>query len=278
MHRNVPYAPSFHLSLLFASILLMLTLAAPLAVSALSLTESVKSALDKTAAEADAVTRGKLQSGWTELAALERQQEQQDDRIDALHYRNTDALAAVRKAIREIGQSRIEQLEQQVAAKKKQYEPLFAGYSAIGQQLAIARQIGSKTAASMLKAQQDAMKPAVQLAKLDIKAKQDTLAAAKSQAAKQIKQARAILEEIDPLNTRIQAYKSAMRTPKKYLSTAWSNFSAAARKKNAAGTLAGLTSTLQLSRQILEQKAQVAICEERIYAVILRTKAQVAAA
>ncbi|MFC4100174.1 hypothetical protein [Paenibacillus xanthanilyticus] len=278
MNRNMPYAPSFHLSLLFASILMLLTLAAPLAVSALSLTESAKTALDKTAAEADTATRDKLQTGWSELVSLEHRQEQQDERIDALHYRNTNALAAVRKSIREIGQSRIAKLEQETSAKKKQYEPLFASYSAVGQQLALARQLGSKTAASLLKTQQDAMKPAVHLARLDIRAKQEALTAAKSQASKQMKQAREVLEDIDPLNTRIQAYKSAMRTPKKHLSTAWSNFTAAARKKNAAGTLAGLTATLQLSRQILEQKAQVAACEERIYAVILRAKTQIPAA
>ncbi|MBB3112330.1 archaellum component FlaC [Paenibacillus phyllosphaerae] len=267
--------------LMYWGVLLCLLVAAfqPMSTAAaLSMTNTAKTSLDKTAAAASPTISQKLKNGWNELSALQVKDGQIEASVDSQHYRNAEALSAAKKQIKLIDAAKIAQLTAQVDTAKKKYEPLFNSYSALTQQVNLARQLGSKELTAILRAQQDAMKAAVALARADIRNKQAALTAAKESLAKKTKTIRTTLEAIEPLETKIKAVKSTMKVPKKNLTTSWSNFTSAARKTDAASTLAALTLCISLSGQINASKQQILGYEQQIAQVITRANAQIKAA
>lgn len=242
--------------------------------AALEFTAPVKAALDKLTAKTDAKTASGLYALYNQLYALQAQDRNIEEKIKALHYRNQENASLLRKQIRGIDAARLDKLKQEVERAKKRHQPLFDLYASIGRQIAAAKPLKSKTFNAALKAQQDGLKPAVQLAKDEIKAKEAALKTAKAEVARTIKAARDAVDAVGPLNVQIRAHRSAASFPRKSLSPVWTNFKYAAKQFDARAAADALETSIMLSKQILEKQQQIWTLENRIAVILDKTRAQ----
>lgn len=247
----------------------------PASAAAIELSAPIKGAFDKAVAAADSKSATKLNSLYKELGTLLEQDRNTEAKIKALHYRNEEALLALRKQIRLIDADMLGKLAAQVQQTKDRYKPLFALYTSVNKQISLARPLKNKTLNSLLRAQADGIKLSVQFARQDIKNKENSLKAAKAATSLKIKAARDMLAAIDPLKVQIKAQRSAASLPRKSLSPVWTNFKYAIKKSDARSTLDSLASLVMLSRQIMDQQLKIDALEIKISGIITRTKAQI---
>ncbi|MCQ6563224.1 hypothetical protein [Paenibacillus mendelii] len=259
-------------------LLLATAAAARPASAAISVSSTFKSSLDKTLAAADSAMKGKISTQYNDFVSLQQQDTQWDANIKAIHYKNAEAETLLRKQIKAVDAAKIDKLAIQVKQTRERYKKLFDLYASLNRQISVSRTMGTKDLTSMLRSQSEAMKPAVQLARQDIRNKEAALKAAKESAARTIKKLRDILAETEPLVIRIKAERSSTDIPKKSLAAEWKNASLAVKNRDLASTLASLTTSVSLSRQIVEQKRKIHTLEEKITAVIQKAKSQLPAA
>jgi hypothetical protein len=270
MPQGKPALFFFLIVLLFA-----IFTATPAVAATVELSVPIKVTFDKAVASADSQTAAKLNSLYRELGTLLEQDRNSETKIKALYYRNQEALIALRKQIREIDADKLSQLEAQVLQTKEQYKPLFTQYNSINKQISLARAIKSKTLSSVLRAQADGMKPAVEFAREHIKLRETELKEAKVNTNRIIKAARANLETIEPLEVQIRSQRSAASLHRKSLSPVWTNFKYAIKKSAARSTLDSLATLVMLSRQIAFQQQKIYTLEVKISDIITKTKAQI---
>lgn len=263
------------LFVIFLVLACVLFAVSPVSAATVELTAPIRTAFDKAVAAADSKTAAKLNSLYTELSSLLEKDRNTEAKIKALHYRNEEALIALRKQIREIDADKLDKLEEQVKQTKDRYKPLFELYTSVNKQITFARPLKNKTLNSLLRAQADGIKLSVQIARQDIKNKENSLKAAKTATALKIKTARDTLATIDPLNVQIRAQRSAASLPRKSLSPAWTNFKYAIKKSDAKSTSNSLTTLVTLCRQIMDQQVKIDALEGKINEIITRTKAQI---
>lgn len=258
-------------------ITLMLYTVAPTAITAasLELSASMKTALGKMTAAADSSLKGKINTLYSDLLNLQEQDQNWDARIKTLHYKNEETLIVLRRQIKQIDADKLNKLEIQVNQTRDRYKPLFALYTSLNKQIAAAKPLKNKVLNAMLRLQADSMKTVYQLARQDIRTKENALKAAKDSAAKTIKKIRETLADIDPINVQIKAERSATNTPRKRVSTEWINFKYAVKKSDAKSTLDSLTTLVPLSHQIVYQKQKIHTLEKKISDTILKAKAQI---
>lgn len=243
--------------------------------AAVELSAPIQASFNKTVASADSSTAAKLNALYKELGTLLEQDRNSETKIKALHYRNEEALIALRKQIREMDAGKLDKLSTQVLQTKNKYEPLFTRYTAANKQITVAKPLKNKLLNSLLRAQADALKLSVQLARQDIRSKEDALRTAKTATALKIKNARNTLATIDPLKVQIKAQRSAASLPRKSLSPVWTNFKYAIKQGEAKSTLDSLSTLVRLSRQIMDQQNKIDALEIKISEIITRLKAQI---
>jgi hypothetical protein len=270
MPQGKPALFAFFIVILFA-----IFTATPAVAATVELSVPIKATFDKAVASADIQTAAKLNSLYRELSTLLEQDRNSEAKIKALHYRNQEALIALRKQIREIDAEKLSQLDAKVLQTKEQYKPLFTLYTSINKQITLARASNSKTLSSVLRAQADGMKPAIDFAREHIKLKEAELKAAKANTNRTIKAARANLDTIEPLEVQILSQRSAANLPRKSLSPVWTNFKYAIKKSAARSTLDSLETLVMLSRQIALQQQKIYTLEVKISDIITKTKAQI---
>jgi hypothetical protein len=259
----------------FIVLLFTIFTATPAVAATVELNVPIKATFDKAVASADIQTAAKLNSLYRELGTLLEQDRNSETKIKALHYRNLEALIALRKQIREIDADKLSQLEAQVLQTKEQYKPLFTQYNSINNQISLARAVKSKTLSSVLRTQADAMRPAIAFAREHIKLRETELKAAKDNANRTIKAARLNLETIEPLEVQIRSQRSATSLPRKSLSPVWTNFKYAIKKSAARSSLDSLATLVLLSRQISLQQQKIYTLEVKISDIITKTKAEI---
>lgn len=238
---------------------------------------AAKNAYDKMNAATEPTLRAKIVSQHDALVSLEAQGDRTDEATAALHGRNELQLKAAKQRIKDIDATDIAKLDTQVKAAQAKYKPLFDGYTALNKRIEAARKLKNKDLNAALKLQADIMKVTVQLARDDIRAKQDKLKLAKSAAAAKSKRAKEPLASIDGLKTRIQAEKRAASAAKQAGRTLWSSFNASAKKnapRDASTALAGL---LKIAGQINEAKQNQYALEQKISEAIARASSLAAA-
>ncbi|UVI30755.1 hypothetical protein [Paenibacillus spongiae] len=259
------------------ALLLAASVSAGPASAAISISSTFQSSLDKTLAAADGTMSSKISSQYKDFASLQQEDARWDASIKAIHYQNEEAESLLRKQIKLIDAAKIDKLELQVKQTRERNKKLLDLYASLNRQIAASRSIGTKEMTSMLRSQAEALKPAVQLARQDIRNKEDALKAAKANAARMMKKIRAALDETDPLVIRIKAERSSTDIPKKSLAAEWKKAGNAVKKRDAAATLASLTTSVSLTRQIIEQKRKIHTLETKIAAVIQQAKSQLPA-
>lgn len=255
---------------------LMLAFAIPTAVTAASteITTSIKSSLDKTIAGADRTQAGKISSLYNDFLTLQKQEQDLDVKIKALHTGNAEILNVLSKQIKQIDTAKLDKLEADVSQTRERYKPLFSFYSSLNKQIDAARLLKNKDLGSLLRIQAGIYKIPVKLAHMDINTKEDVWQEAKDNAAKTMKKIRGTLADIDPVNVQIKARQSAIKTIETGVSPVWSTFKQAVKKGNAKSALDTLISLVSLSRQIIEEKQKVFTLDTKISGILTAAKAQ----
>lgn len=239
-------------------------------------TPAQKAAFDRTTAAAEPARATKLADGLREFEELRKSAADWDRKTSELHYRSEEALIAARKKAGKFDEAKVAKLKLQVDQAKERYKPLFDLYRSVNSQLEIARKVKNKTLTSALRAQADAMKITVQLARQDIRGKDDDYQTAKKAAAAKTKKVRDTLSAIAPLQVQIRAAKSALGAPKESRWTVWKSFVQALNKKDGKTAADLLASVNSLSRQIVERQIKIHELESRIDGIIRTAEAQLA--
>lgn len=271
---NKLYKPS---CLLLLSLLIVLTLsfpAGPASAAATVITSSVQASFDLTAAKADSTSRARMKSQFTELTALSAGYDSREVQIRALHDQNAEALNAVRESIKNMDQASITRLSAAVSSAKQRYQPLFDQYSALNKRISLLKRLKDKTLNSVLKAQSEAMKLLVQMARQEIRDKEALLKAAKDTRTRRMAAARKTLAGIDRPQSLIKSQKSAGSALNKRLTADWSDFKAAIRKQNPALAGQSLSSMVSGYKQIAAGKLKILEYEQTIAGVIAATLRQ----
>lgn len=261
--------------LLLTVLLLLGTSTDAFATTTTELTSSVQAAFDLTAATAESATRIKLNNLYNDLSSLKLQYDAREVQIRTLHYNNEQALIAVRQQIKNIDLESVTRLEANVKSCKQRYQPLFDQYSALNKRISIAKGLKDKTLNTVLRAQGDAMKVLVQLARQDITDKQNQLNVAKKSRTKKIADARKALSGIESPQVTIKSNKSTATSLNKRITADWSDFKAAIRKQNLTLTTQSLSSLVSGYRQIATHKDKIIELEQKVSTIIANTKKQI---
>ncbi|WP_405106346.1 hypothetical protein MHH28_24420 [Paenibacillus sp. FSL K6-1217] len=238
------------------------------------ITPSVQASFDLTAATADSTARARMKSQFTELALLSAQYDSREVQIRTLHDQNAEALDAVRESIKNIDLASITRLSTAVSSAKQRYQPLFDQYSALNKRISLLRGLKDKTLNSVLKAQSEAMKLLVQIARQEIRDKEAQLKVAKDTRTRRMAAARKTLSGIDRPHSLIKSQKSAVSALNKRLTADWSDFKAAIRKQNPALAGQALSSMVSGYKQIAAGKLKILEYEQTVAGVISATLKQ----
>ncbi|EXX87797.1 hypothetical protein BG53_02400 [Paenibacillus darwinianus] len=262
------------LSALLIVLMTSLSVGANAADAAVKLTPTAEAAFGRLAAETGPATRATMKALMGELTALHAEDIRWEEKAKSLRFKNEEALGLLRKAISRIGADQAGRLEEEAKQARARYKPLFDYYRSLNRQMTVARALGGGETASMLRARANGVKLAVQLARQDIRTKEEKLRAAKQEAAKTKARIRGTLAAIDPLKVRLKAVRGAIARHKQSLSDPLDSFKQAVKKKDAAGTTVALSKLVAVSRQITERKRAGYELESRIGVIIQQATAQ----
>ncbi|MFD0696471.1 hypothetical protein ACFQZT_20605 [Paenibacillus sp. GCM10027628] len=261
----------------FVVLLTALMSAIPVTVAAaasLEMTPALQASLDKTIANTSQAQGSKIKSQVNEFLTLQNQDQDWEAKISALHKENEEKEAALNKQIKEIDAAKLDKLEADTIQARERYKPLFSRYTELNKQIEATKLLKNKDLSSILRFQASAMRIPVQLARLDIKAKEDALRDAKDKASKLMKKIRGTLVDIDPINVQIKAKKSAIKDIESSQTPLWSLFKQAVKKGDAPGVLSSLSPLISLSRQIAPERQKIIKLEGKISDILAIAKAQ----
>lgn len=261
--------------ILLTVLLLVSTSTGAFAATTTELTPSVRAAFDLTTATAEGPARVKLNTLYNDLSTLKSQYDGREEQIRTLHYNNEQALIAIRKQIKVIDHEAVTRLETSVKSSKEKYQPLFDQYSALNKRISIVKGLKDKTLNNILRAQSDAMKIMVQMARQEISDKQNQLNLAKQTRTQKIASARTTLSGIEGPQVSIKSSKSVVSSLNKRISADWSDFKAAIRKQNLTLTNQSLTSLISGYRQVAIHKQKIIELEQKVSVIIANTKKQI---
>lgn len=260
-------------TLFIVTLLIITPFALQAAPAQLSVTTQAK--LEQVIAKADVKTANQLRSKLTSLRSSLEQDLTWDGTIKATRYQNEIDLIRIRKEIKSIDANKLSKLDSDVRAAKARYQPLFDSYTKLNQQIDMAKLVKIKPLNTALRTQADVMKVAVQLARKDIRNKEDTYKKAKAENAKTIKQLRSTLSSIEPIKVRIKAEQSRLNTSKQRFTSEWKVYQSAIQKNDAKSVLSSLTSLNSHATQNNEHKTTIYKHEKSISDIMLRVQARI---
>lgn len=235
---------------------------------------AIRASFDKTVAAADGNTADRLRASYAELLVSRKRETEWDDKIKAQHAANEANAAAVRKQIALIGADKKQRLADEAKQTRERHQPLLDSYTAVNRQIELAKTIGAKEWASVLRTQAALLKPAVQLAKDEIRAKDKEWQAAKDSAAKTAKLVRDTLAGVDTRKTGVKTRTIGAAAQKKQYAAEWKTFTAAAKKADVRAASDSLASLAAISRQLVETKEAIYDLELGIQSVVQKAKSQ----
>lgn len=252
----------------FVVLLIAAGIPAEAGAAGIEFTASVQSAFDATVKAADSAGQARLQSLY---GGLQRQYEQDkscDVRLKALRLGNEQAQAALNKRLKEADAGKLAKLEAQLKEAKARYQPLFDLYASVNRQLAAARKLGSREITAALRSQAELLKPAVQMARLDVRNKESALQTAKAARTAKVKKIRALLADTASVKLRIKAGRSSVSATNKQLAAEWKSFAYYIKKADVKGSIGSLTTLASLLSQIIAQKQSMCDDEGKIGSIL----------
>jgi hypothetical protein len=239
------------------------------------LAASYKSALNKIIAASDKTTADQLNKLYTELVTTKQQEQNWDKSIKDIHRDNEETLIDLRKQTKEIDADTRKKLETEVQQTKDRYSPLFTLHETLNKQLLLAKLMMNKGLSSQLRQQIDNMKMVIQVARYDIRSKEDTLKATKLASANIIKQIRRTITDIDPLKVNANLEKGNVSNLNKQFASELKNFKQTVKEGNASKTLESLTTLGSLSHQIDGKKQNIHNHEQSIRDILAKARSQI---
>ncbi|WP_055106951.1 hypothetical protein [Paenibacillus ihumii] len=243
--------------------------------AALEFTDSLKASLEKTAEAAGGTTKTRLLKQYNDLAALDKQLKAQDAKINSQRLSNEARLVEVRKQISNLDADKIRKLDSQAKTARSKLQPLLNLHSTLNKQASAVKSRKDKSLYKSLKQQADAMKPAIELARLHIRNREAELKAAKSEKTRRTKEIRTVLSQIDAVKVKIKAERSAVSSKNKSMATEWKNFKTALKNKDAGRASDTLNRATKLSNQVLTHKQNMYKLETQISEIIAKAAAKI---
>lgn len=260
---------------LLAAFLIVAAIPAAATAAPIEITASIKPSLDKAIVDADQAQASKINSKFSELVTLLKQRQDLDGKVNTLQTGNKDTLAELNKLIKQIDATELDQLEADAVQARERNKPLFSQYSSLNKQIEAVRSLKNKDLNLMLRFQANVLKIPVQLARLEIKAKESSWRAAKDRTAKTVKEIRATLADMEPIKVQIKARQSEMKAIDTRAAAVWSEYKLAVKKKDSPAILNTLTSVVSLSGQINEEQQKIVQFETAIHGILTAAKAQI---
>ncbi|WP_338554160.1 hypothetical protein [Paenibacillus sp. KS-LC4] len=257
-------------SLIALSLFLTLPAVSTAAASLLPFSPTVQTAFDKLTASADSASASQLKKQYDSLLSAQQQEDTWEGKITAIHYRNEEALAAIRQRIKQLNEEKLAQLAADVKQTKERYQPLFDLYASLRKQQEAAKLLQSKELNAVLKAQLAQTKQAVQLAKLDIKNKTEAYSKLKAATVLKAKQTRAMLETASSQRIKIRSAKSSISSSRKLITAEGKLLTQSVKKGDAAAASRSFAKLLTLQQGILDKKQTIYSSEEQIAAIITK--------
>ncbi|SDW65331.1 hypothetical protein [Paenibacillus sp. CF384] len=264
-------------AVLLALLALLISMPSAVSASSVKLTESAQTKLSKQISTANYAMKQNLTAQLLSLRTLQQKEDTLDTSIASLHYYNGNAMTALRARITQIDAAKIAKLTQDVAQTKERYKPLFAMYASLNTQIKDAKFLKLKNLAALLQIQADLLKPSTQLARTEIRIKEELLKNAKAATSATIKHLRGKLAETDPLRSQITSVQSVISGTKKNISPVVKTLNETIKANSYEGTLQSLTTLVSITRTIVEQKQRVSTFEARISEITRATNAEIPA-
>ncbi|WP_090639327.1 hypothetical protein [Paenibacillus sp. UNC496MF] len=264
-------------SILLALLAFALLIPGSASAASVSISKTAETALAKHIAAAPAATKDKLNAQYLALQSYQRQETSLDERYKSLHAGNGQLLDAVNKRIKAIDAEKLARLANEANAAREKYKPLFDLYASLNKRIADARKLKLKELTAVLSRQAETVKVAVQLARAEIRMRDDALKDAKASTAKTVKALKTKLAAIDPLRDQTKVAQSAVSGMKKNLPGIVKTMNACVKSGSFAGTLEALNALVSSSKGIADQKARIVGYENGIAAVINGVNAQIPA-
>ncbi|TMV45671.1 hypothetical protein FE783_28735 [Paenibacillus mesophilus] len=232
------------------------------------------SASQKTAFDKLAGSDPRLDAQYAELIGLQQQDKDWEVWTKAAGSRNDEALSDLRRDVAAIDSALLDKLKAEMEQTKERYKPILDSYTALNKQISAAKSLPGKELTSFLRMRADSMKILVQLAKLEIKAKEAAYRTAKDSATAKQKKVRAAMADIDPLEAAIKAEKSSTGAVKKRFADNWKAFTPLVKKGEAHSLSATLDNLLADFRLVVVHKQNLYNLEIQISGAIETAKAQ----
>jgi hypothetical protein len=119
------------------------------------------------------------------------------------------------------------------------------------------------------------MKMVIQVARYDIRSKEDALKATKLASANTIKQIRRTIADIDPIKVRANLEKGTVSSLNKQFTSELKNFKQTVKEGNGNQTLQSLATLVSLSHQIDEKKQNIHNHEQSTRDILAKAKSQI---
>jgi hypothetical protein len=260
---------------LAAALMMASAMATVVSAAPVEITTSIKSSLDKTIAGSNPEQAGKINARYDEFLTLQKQQQEWDVKIKAVHTGNQETSKELSKQIKQIDAANLDKLEADVNQIRERYKPLLSLYSSLNKQIEAARSLKNNDLVSVLRIQANALKIPVQLARVDIKMKETAWQAAKKDASDTMKKIRGTLTDIEPVNVQIKARQSAIKSADTAIAPVWNTFKQSVKKRDAQSVLGAFESLAPHLRQINEEKQNIVILETKISDILAAAKKQI---
>lgn len=242
--------------------------------SSLDISEATSTHLNKLIMVEDKVTADKLKNAYAEFLTLRQQELELDGQIESIHHTNEEALAALRKQIREIDAVSIASLQAEVTKTREQSKPLFALSESLNKQLSDAKKNKNKDLAAQIVRKLDGIKGPILLLRQEIRYKEALLKDAKDSANKTMKRIRTILDETNAIYTQIKIDKSVQSSIMKLFPLQTQYLNQTAKKGDATGALHALKTLCDYLSVIGSKQQNIYTLEQKITVIMENAKTQ----
>jgi hypothetical protein len=262
------------LSMLFLTLIFITTLPTSVMATPFELTATAKTQFNQMISSNNSASATTMNSRYANVLLLQHQDQEWDKKIKDLHYTNEETLILLKKQIQLIDSSKINTLQTQVTQARDRYNPLFSMYESLNRQKSVAKKLKNKDFYNILLSQSETMKIAVQLARADIRNKENLLSTAKSNTATLKKKLRGMLEDIAPLKVQIKVAKNDTSMSQKRFTAETSILKQYIKSGSVNSTLKSLEGLITHIQKVIEHKQKILSLEQMISEVIRKTKLQ----
>lgn len=208
------------------------------------------------------------------LTAVQTLVKQESLEISALRKKNNNALSALNAKIKTIDQAAVARLTQETEALQRKHAPLLEQYASLSKQVTAAKKRKDKKSADLLELKRNRLKPSATAAAAEIKAKKESLAAAKKSKAAKAKVVKDALAPVQTLKKQITAENKSVAAARKHLSAADKRYKASVKRGDAIVAALELKTVYDQTKAIHNSLTKVHEWERKIAQYITQAAAK----